>query len=81
MTNSNEVTVDKRRVRGVVEVGAKSVSAAIPSLHPLEALIGFSELAARVMAEVSSNDVAQKEMLKMAITHMETTLKTAKQKR
>lgn len=73
----SEVTIDRARVRGVVEIATKAVAYEIRGLHPLEAIVGFAEVTGRAIAAQDGSFKDHNEMIRVATKHIVDTVKAS----
>ncbi len=71
------VDIDRRRVKGVVEIATKAAAYEIRDLHPLEAIIGFAEVTGRAIAAQTGSFKDHNELIKIASKHIADTVKAS----
>lgn len=73
----NTINIDKRKVQHVVRVALEATTSRVQDVHPLEAIIGYAELLGRSIAAQETNEIAHKELIKIACMHVIDTVKAA----
>lgn len=74
---TNKISIDRGRVRQVVEVAVKATAHEVRGLHPLEAIIGFAEVLGRAIATQEVTEVGHQELIKIACNHVIDTVKAS----
>jgi len=74
---TNEISIDRARVRKVVEVAVKATAQEVRGLHPVEAIIGFAEILGRAIATQEVTETAHQELIKIACNHVIDTVKAS----
>lgn len=71
------ITIDRGRVKGVVDIATKAAAYEIRNLHPLEAIIGFAEVTGRAIAAQDASFKDHNEMIQIATKHIVDTVKAS----
>jgi hypothetical protein len=70
-----EITLNKRKIQDAVRVATHAVAQEVGALSPAEALIAFAEVVGRVIAAQEGTAVLHRDMIKLAMEHIETTVR------
>lgn len=72
-----EITIDRNRVKGVVEIATKAAAYEVRNLNPLEAIIGFAEVTGRAIAAQNGSFKEHNELIRVATKHIVDTVKAS----
>lgn len=72
-----ELTLNKNKIDAAVKTATISVAQQVNGLTPIEALIAFSEVVGRIIAAQEGTTLLHRDMIKLAMQHIETTVKAA----
>lgn len=73
----SEIQIDRQRVQQVVKVSVEATAREVRGLHPLEAIIGFSEVVGRAISAQGVTPPAHSELIKIATKHITDTVKAS----
>ena len=72
-----EITLSKDKIDAAVRTATISVAQQVGALSPVEALVAFSEVVGRVIAAQHGSAVLHRDMIRLAMDRIETTVKAA----
>ena len=72
-----DIEINRARIAAVVSTAVHATAKEVKGLHPIEAIIGFSEVLGRAIAVQNVSFIEHQKLLEVATTHMIATVKAS----